>query len=151
MGPFAFELTSDRGKNAAYKVGDSLQLLIRLDRRAWLYCFYRDAGGSLIQILPNPHFWGNFKEPRFEGGVLYRVPDDQRFGFAFTVSPPAGQELVKCFAVSRDVTDDLPRKLRGNSLAPLPPGMALRLSPTFQELPDAVVSEASFVVTVTER
>jgi hypothetical protein len=29
--------------------------------------------------------------------------------------------------------------------------MALKLSPTFQELPDAVVSEASFVITVSER
>ncbi|MBT3334656.1 MAG: DUF4384 domain-containing protein [Rhodospirillaceae bacterium] len=150
VGPFAFKLTSDRGKNAAYKIGDKMQLLIRLDRKAWLYCFYRDAGGNMIQILPNPHFWKNFKQPSFEGGVLYTVPDAQRFGFEFTVSPPSGQELVKCFAVSRDVTAELPKLLQGNSLAPLPSGLDLQLSATFQELPDTAVSEASFVVTVSQ-
>jgi hypothetical protein len=148
MGPFAFQLTSNRGLNAAYRIGDKLQLLIRLDREAWLYCFYREASGGIIQILPNPHFWSKFQQPVFKAGVLYKVPDAERFGFEFTISPPGGQELVKCFAVSRDVTAELPKLLRGNSLAPLPHGMDLKLSPIFQRLPDAAVSEASFVVTV---
>jgi hypothetical protein len=148
MGPFAFQLTSDRGKNAAYSFGDKMKLLIRLDRKAWVYCFYRDAVGSTMQIFPNPHFWQNHKQPSFEGGVLHTMPDDPKFNFEFTVSPPMGQELVKCFAVSRDVTADLPPALRGNTLEPMPRDLGMRLSPTFRELPDAAVSEASFVVTV---
>ncbi|MBT5080608.1 MAG: DUF4384 domain-containing protein [Rhodospirillaceae bacterium] len=148
MGPFAFQLTSDRGKNAAYSFGDRMKLLIRLDRTAWVYCFYRDAVGSTVQIFPNPHFWQNHKQPRFEGGVLHTMPDDPTFNFDFVVSPPTGQELVKCFAVSRDVTADLPPELRGNTLKPMPRDLGMRLSPTFRELPDAAVSEASFVVTV---
>ncbi len=151
MGPFAFQLTSNRGLNAAYRVGDTLQLLIRLDRKAWLYCFYRDAFGGMIQILPNPHFLSNFQKLAFKAGVLHTVPDADRFGFEFKISPPSGQELVKCFAVSRDVSSELPKILRGNSLAPLPDGTDLRLSPTFQKLPNAAVSEASFVVTVSRR
>jgi hypothetical protein len=148
VGPFAFQLTSDRGKNAAYSFGEKMKLLIRLDRTAWVYCFYRDAAGGTMQIFPNPHFWQNHKQPRFKGGVLHTMPDDPKFNFEFTVSPPMGQELVKCFAVSRDVTADLPRALRGNTLKPMPPDLGMRLSPTFRELPDAAVSEASFVVTV---
>ena len=69
LGPFAFSLTSDRGKNAAYRIGEKLALLIRVDREAWVYCFYRDAAGATIQIFPNPYFWENFKQPRFAGGV----------------------------------------------------------------------------------
>ena len=148
MGPFAFQLTSDRGKNASYSLGDRMKLLIRLDRTAWVYCFYRDAVGSTVQIFPNPHFWQNHKQPSFEGGVLHTMPDDQRFNFDFVVSPPTGQELVKCFAVSRDVTSDLPPALRGNTLKPMARDLGMRLSPTFRELPDVAVSEASFVVTV---
>ncbi len=148
MGPFAFKLTSDRGENAAYSFGEKMKFLISLDRTAWVYCFYRDAVGSTVQIFPNPHFWQNHKQPRFEGGVLHTMPDDPKFNFEFTVSPPTGQELVKCFAVSRDVTADLPPALRGNTLKPMPRDLGMRLSATFRELPDAAVSEASFVVTV---
>jgi hypothetical protein len=148
VGPFAFILTSEQGNNAAYSFGDKMKFLIRLDRTAWVYCFYRDAVGSTTQIFPNPHFWQNHKQPRFEGGVLHTMPDDQRFNFDFVVSPPTGQELVKCFAVSRDVTSDLPPALRGNTLKSMPRDLGMRLSPTFRELPDAAVSEASFVVTV---
>ena len=45
------------------------------------------------------------------------------------------------------MTAELPKLLQGNSLAPLPSGLDLQLSATFQELPDTAVSEASFVVT----
>ncbi|MDA1101793.1 MAG: DUF4384 domain-containing protein [Proteobacteria bacterium] len=150
VGPFAFQLTSDRGKNAAYRLGEKMKLLLRLDRKAWVYCFYRDAAGATMQILPNPHFWQTFEQPSFDGGVLYTVPNDQMFNFDFTVSPPIGQELVKCFAVSRDVTAELPPALQGKTLAPLPRDLGMQLSPTFRRLPDAAVSEASFVVTVAE-
>ncbi|MDP6875058.1 MAG: DUF4384 domain-containing protein [Alphaproteobacteria bacterium] len=150
LGPFAFHLTSDRGKNAAYAIGDHMQLLIRLDREAWVYCFYRDAAGATIQILPNPHFWQNHRQANFKGGVLYTVPEESRFNFEFTVQPPTGQELVKCFAVSRDVTADLPAALQGRTLAPMPRDLAMQLPAAFHELPDTAVSEASFVVTVSE-
>ncbi len=150
IGPFAFHLTSDHGKNAAYRLGEKMKLLLRLDRKAWVYCFYRDAAGATMQILPNPHFWQTFEQPIFDGGVLYTVPNDQMFNFEFTVSPPIGQELVKCFAVSRDVTAELPPALQGKTLEPLPRDLGMRLSPIFRRLPDAAVSEASFVVTVAE-
>ncbi len=151
LGPFAFHLTSDRGKNAVYAIGDHMQLLIRLDREAWVYCFYRDAAGATIQILPNPHFWQNHKQPNFKGGVVYTVPEESRFNFEFTVQPPTGQELVKCFAVSRDVTADLPPALRGKTLDPMARDLAMQLPAAFRDLPDAAVSEASFVVTVSEK
>jgi len=149
-GPFAFHLTSNRGKNAAYRLGDKMNFLIRLDRKAWVYCFYRDAAGATVQILPNPQYWKKFTQPSFDGGVLYTVPNDQMFNFEFIVSPPIGQELVKCFAVSRDVTAELPQALQGKTLAPLPRDLGMRLSPTFRQLPDVAVSEASFVITVAE-
>jgi hypothetical protein len=149
-GPFAFHLTSDRGKNAAYRIGENMKLSIRLDRDAWTYCFYTQADGKTIQILPNPEFWKHAREPRLARDVAHTIPDDKLFPFNFEFIPPTGTELVKCFAVSRDVTAELPEVLQGRTLTPLPRDLALRLSKAFRQLPDAAVSEASFVVTVSE-
>ena len=66
IGPFAFHLTTERGKDPAYKVGEKMNLMIRLDNDAWVYCFYRQSDASMIQIFPNPHM--GLAEPRLEGG-----------------------------------------------------------------------------------
>jgi len=148
FGPFAFHLTSNRGDDAAYRIGEKMHLNIRLDRDAWTYCFYKQSDGKVIQILPNPHFWKRFKEPRLKGNVLHTIPGEKLFPFELKFSLPVGTELVKCFAVTRDVTNDLPPDLRGRSLDPLPQDLASTLPSVFQRLPSAAVSEASFVVTV---
>jgi hypothetical protein len=149
-GPFAFHLTSDRGKDAAYRIGEQMSLVIRLDSDAWVYCFYRQVDGKTVQILPNPEFWKHNREPRLKGGVPHTIPGGALFPFEFQFVPPAGVELVKCFAVSRDVTEELPPELRGKSLDPLSRGVGLSLSSLFRRLPDAAVSEASFVVTLSK-
>jgi hypothetical protein len=127
-----------------------MNLVIRLDRDAWIYCFYRQVDGKTIQILPNPEFWKRYREPRLKGGIPHTIPGEALFPFEFQFVLPAGTELVKCFAVSRDVTAELPPELRGRSLDPLPREVGRSLSSLFRRLPDAAVSEASFVVTVSE-
>ena len=61
-----------------------------------------------------------------------------------------GNELIKCFATSRDVTSELPRDLQGRSNSPLPLKMLRNLSPIFQQLPNVAISEASFIMTIPE-
>lgn len=148
-GPVSFHLKSDRGNDPAYKIGEDMNLLIRLGRDAWVYCFYRQANGEVIQILPNPHFWKNLSEPKLAGKVVHKVPGQEIFPFAFKMTEPIGEELVKCFATSRDVTADLPQQLRGRSLSPLPKDEEFRLSEIFRNLRNTTVSEASMAVTVT--
>lgn len=148
LGPFAFHLTSNRGEDAAYRFGENLNLLIRLDRDAWTYCFYKQSNGSMFKILPN----SGYKKALLRGNVPHMMGDGRSFfPFKFTFGPPAGTELVKCFAVSRDITNDLPRELRGWSFDPLPQHLASTLPSVFQRLPNAAVSEASFVVTVNPK
>jgi hypothetical protein len=149
-GPFAFHLTSDRDKNAAYRIGERMNLLIRLDRDAWTYCFYTQADGKTIQILPNPEFWKHAKEPRLARDVVHTIPGDKLFPFNFEFVPPTGMELVKCFAASRDVTAELPKVMQGRTLTPLPRDLALQLSNAFRQLQNVAISEASFVVTLSE-
>lgn len=149
LGSLSFQLTTPRGRDPAYRIGEKLDLLIRLGRDAWVYCFYRQDDGRTIQIFPNPHYWKKFREPRLAGGKLHTIPGPDVFPFEFVFREPVGIELVKCFAVSRDATRELPDEIRGNTLSPLPKGMDSRLSHIFRRLPNMAVSEASVAVTVT--
>ena len=61
-----------------------------------------------------------------------------------------GLELVKCFATSRDVTEELPADLQGREWRPLDPRfLGEELSDSFRNLPDTAVTEASLAITVT--
>ena len=148
LGPFAFHLTSGRGRDPVYKINERLDLVIRADDEAWVYCFYRQANDKVIQIFPNPFFWKRFKSPRLAARVAHTVPGEKLFPFDLKVTPPAGRELVKCFAASRDITAELPKGLRGTSLSPLPESLVGRLSDAFRALPHTAIAEASLVVTV---
>ena len=72
--PIEFQLSSGRGGDPAYRIGEKLDLTMRTDRDAWIYCYYSQADGKIRPILPNPEFWKQESEPRFAGGVVHHVP-----------------------------------------------------------------------------
>jgi len=150
LGPIKIQMTSERGSDPVYRVGENLDLVLRVNSDAWVYCFYRQADGKNIQIMPNPFFLKRFTSPRFSAGTAHTIPGERIFPFSLKVSQPAGQELIKCFAASRDVTHDLPSALRGKSLDPVPAALLLDLSERFRNLPNAAVAEASLAVTVVD-
>ena len=149
-GGFAFKLTTGAGEDPVLKLGDSLEIILRVDRDAWIYCFYFQADGSTIQIFPNPLLTGSSHNPKFIGGIQYTIPDKKTFPFSMPIHAPTGEELIKCFATTRDVSQDLPEELRGHSLDPLRGGKDAQLSNIFQRLPDVTVSEASVSITVVQ-
>ena len=118
-------------------------LLIETDRNAWLYCFYRQSDRKWFKIFPNAYY----ADPVIRGNRLHTIPDEN-YPFEFAITEPAGMELVKCFAVDRDVAGDLPPALRSLDPRPLPAGMDTRLPDIFRALRDAGVSEASLIITV---
>jgi hypothetical protein len=150
LGPFNFQLTSTRGKNPIYRIGEDMALMLRVGENAWTYCFYHQADGKVIQIFPNPHFWREFKSPLLAGGRVHFIPGKKLFPFDLKVTKPVGQELIKCFGASRDVTLDLPKDLRGKSLSPIAQNRVKNLSRLFRSFPYVAISEASLVVTVTK-
>ena len=127
-----------------YRIGEKLNLLIGLDRDAWLYCFYRQVDAKTFKIFPNRFH----AEARLAGGRVHTVPGDA-MPFDFNLTPPAGVELVKCFATSRDVTAELPRALQGLEHVALPRGMEWSLPTIFRRV-RAALSEASLVITLYE-
>ena len=151
LGPFEFKLTSKRGNNPIYKVGENIDLLIKVGKDAWTYCFYHQADGKIIQIFPNPHFWRRFKSPHLTAGKIHTVPGKTTFPFDLKLTPPLGNEMIKCFAATRDVTNDLPVSLRGKSLAPLQISDIRDLSARFRKLPYTAIAETSLVITVVDN
>ena len=72
------------------------------------------------------------------------------FPYEIEVAGPPGNELIKCFAASSDVTSELPKELRGLSDDALPQNIVGSLPSRFQQLPNVAISEASFIMTIPE-
>jgi len=144
-GPIRLRLDSDRGPTPSYAIGERFTFLLRSDVDAYLYCFYLQADDTLVKIFPN----SRHTDPRLAGGQVHEMPGTA-FPFSLDVLPPAGIELLKCYATLRDVTADLPTPVRDNTLRPLPRGFRFRLSSVFRALLDAGTTEASLPITVTE-
>jgi len=144
LGPVRFVLSSTRGDNPRYRVGETAHFTMLLGADAWVYCFYRQADGSLARLFPNPYHG----DARLAGRVLHEVPS-RVMPFDLRVKEPAGTELLKCFATSRDVRADLPPDLADFGRITLPATWTERLPIVFRQIRNATVSEASLVVTVT--
>lgn len=144
--PFAFQLTTPRGDAPVYKAGEDLELFLRTGQDAFVYCFYVDTAGTVAAVLPNPH---RRAAPRFSAGTLHLLPDPAHdpFRFVFTADT-VGEEMVACFAVTRDVTADLPAELFPAEMAPTPGLTLARLREVFAALPNAATAEAVVTVTV---
>ena len=150
LGPFAFHVTSDRGLNPVYQIGDYLTIRISLDNNASVYCFTITADKESSQFFPNPFYWKKNKSPYLPGGKITAIPDENfnTYPFNLKISGPPGPELIKCFATSRDVTQDLPKELQGKENGLLPKHMGHNIGRYFHQLEDVAISEASFVMTI---
>jgi len=142
-GPIGLRLSSDRGPDPVYRVGDRLNLLIELQEDAWLYCFYGQADGRIVKIIPNRHY----RVARLRGGRVHTLPG-RLLPFELHLRPPAGAESIKCFAAGEDVAARLPRDLRRTDGAMLPAGWDWRLPFAFRKLNDVAISEASLMITL---
>jgi hypothetical protein len=76
-----------------YKEGERIKVYLKGNKPFYARLLYRDAGGNLVQLLPNPFR----KENYFNGGVIYELPagNDK---FDLEVSPPFGREDIILYA-----------------------------------------------------
>jgi hypothetical protein len=144
-------LSTSHGEDPVYRVGDNIELVMRSSQDAWLYCFYRQANGETIQILPNAYMSQSRDLPTLRADRETVIPDARIFPFAFEVTEPLGAEIVKCFATNRDITRQLPESFRGESLDPISPSLVQQMSRLVRRSTDAEVTEASVVITVVEK
>jgi hypothetical protein len=141
--PIGLRLSTDRGRQPTYQIGEKLNLLIELERDAWLYCFYRQVDGRLFKFFPNVHH----RVAWLAGGRTHRVPGEI-YPFELNITEPPGKESLTCFASDRNVTSDLPGELRDPDLSPVSSETAKRLGEIFKSLPDTAVTKADMTITV---
>jgi hypothetical protein len=148
-GAYAFQVTSPKGVSPTYKVGDELQLMIRVGREAWLYCFYVDSKGQVLPIFPVPPKLAGVRTNKLEPNKLIMLPDPEKDAFRFSINADTvGEELVSCYATVRDVRADLPRSLFPQQLSPIAFLSIDRLRQIFRDLKDAQVAESVVTVTI---
>lgn len=146
---FLLQMTSPRGPAPYYQPGEALTVFLRSERDAWLACFYTDVNGVTMQVLPNKFQPDRSAGSRIAADVLRALPDPRRdpFEFRFTINT-LGEEVLRCFAMTRDPARYLPAALQGEGFTPLDEGIASRLGDMFRALPDTLVAEAQLTVTV---
>ncbi len=152
---FSFELVTGHGAPAFYAPGESLRLKLRLGRAAHVYCYYTGVRGEVAQIVPNPRMRakGGQAGLRVRRSVLRILPDEARDGFRLRINPRArrGKAVVRCYALSRDVTAELPYQLRGESTGIIPSALAQEMDQIFAALPGVKLARAKVSITITGR
>ena len=154
VSPLRFEMVTEAGENPILRPGDTLSLAFWLSQDAWVYCFFTDSAGTVQQILPHPA--QSASPPNFyEAEVIHIFPDPARehrlHGRLRIQNNTVGEEVVTCFATSRDVGPDLPVDLRGVTGMPISSAESIRLTQTFENLTDTHLAITTATVTVLEE
>jgi hypothetical protein len=137
-------MSTPRGPQAKYRVGETLVVSVQPTRDAYVYCYYQDSAGTVARIFPN-----RFQpDPLLHAGVRTEVPPEGRKGFAIRFDKPGGDEAVSCFGADREVGLRLPDSLKAQDLEPLPVSGLDDVARRFREIPGARVNDARLAVEV---
>jgi len=134
---FRVLLSSPRGRRPVYRLGEEMDLIVRANRDAWLYCFHRQTTGGLIKIFPNE----GQKDSFISGDRIHAIAGKE-LSLKMDFIAPAGKEQTRCFATDRNVNRNLPAELRKLDFTPLPTTTGNRLADIFKAIPNTKVSEA---------
>lgn len=144
-GPIGLDLSSNKGHNPVFRIGEKMTLLVRASENVFLNCFYRQVDGSTLKIFPNRYH----TDARVQGRSLVHIPDE-KMGFDFKVNPPLGSERVRCIGSDKDLSMALPPEIGKRDLEPIPRKLVLDLVRYYRSVPGARVSEVSMAITVQE-
>jgi len=88
--PLNINIWSDKKK---YKKSEKVKIYIKGNKPFYARVIYKNAAGSILQLLPNPFRNNNY----FDGGMVYEIPSgDDRFDLE--VIPPYGSEVIEVYA-----------------------------------------------------
>ncbi|HEY6513723.1 MAG TPA: DUF4384 domain-containing protein [Burkholderiaceae bacterium] len=104
--------TSADGRRPAR--GESLQLSIRPNRDAHVYCYLQDEKRQVTRFFPNRFQ----RDSRVQPATGLQLPGSMRF--ELTMNTRGVPETVACFATERDVLAELPAGVNGGDFQPLP-------------------------------
>lgn len=76
-----------------YRSGEKVRVFLRGNKPFHARVLYMDAGGGLVQLLPNPFRLDDY----FNGGTVYEIPSGPD-RFELEVTPPFGEEQIVVYA-----------------------------------------------------
>ncbi|HEX9080300.1 MAG TPA: DUF4384 domain-containing protein [Desulfuromonadaceae bacterium] len=83
-----------------YKQGQKIKVYLRGNKPFYGRIVYKDAGGKIVQLLPNPFRTENY----FSGGIVYEVPSGED-RYEMEVTPPFGSERITVYASTAPAGD----------------------------------------------
>lgn len=95
--PLKVKLWTDKKE---YKNTEKVKIYVKGNKPFYARVLYTDAGGAVVQLLPNPHRKDNY----FNGGSIYEIPTGND-KFELEVIPPFGQEKIRVFASTSQLGD----------------------------------------------
>lgn len=101
-GGLKVSVSTDRGGGAAYRVGESLAVLVGVTKDAFVRVYHVDGEGRIQLIWPNRFGGGDGK---VRAGGTIRLPPDENAPFAFVMEPPYGTEFIKVVASTTPFSD----------------------------------------------
>jgi len=101
-GELKVSVSTNRGGGAAYRVGESLAVLVGVTKDAFVRVYHIDGAGRIQLIWPNRFGGGDGK---VRAGETVRLPPDGNAPFAFVMEPPYGTEFIKVVASTTAFSD----------------------------------------------
>jgi hypothetical protein len=142
-GPISLDLSSNKGHNPVFRIGEKMTLLVRASENVFLNCFYRQADGTTFKVFPNQYY----KDAKIAGRSQFHIPNE-KMGFDLKMTAPVGSERIRCIASDKDLSTFLPPEIGQRDLEPIPPALTQKLIHFYRSQPNVRVSEVSMAVTV---
>ena len=86
-------VSTERGDNARYRVGEELVILVTVDRPVWLRLYHVDESGLTQLVWPNDYA----REQWIHAGTNHRFPPSEH-SYSFQVTLPGGMESILAIA-----------------------------------------------------
>ncbi|MET0507050.1 MAG: DUF4384 domain-containing protein [Burkholderiaceae bacterium] len=109
--PLALAISAGGRRNFAR--GEAVDLQIRSNRNAYVYCYLQDEQRKVARIYPNR--WAS--NGYVTAGQTLSLPGDMRF--QIVMNNRGVPETVACLATASDVSQQLPREIFGSDFEPL--------------------------------
>ena len=137
----ALRLTLGTSNNqTAFGKGETINLLVKPTRDAFVYCYLQDENAKLTRFFPNRFA----KDPLVSAARPLSLPGTQRF--QLTMNDKGAKETIACVATARDVTKDLPANVVGTDFEPLPLSSIEQIRAAFTRVSGGSVALESFHV-----
>ncbi|WP_448203133.1 DUF4384 domain-containing protein [Azospirillum sp. sgz302134] len=109
-------LSSDRGPQPRYRVGEAVVVRVQPTANGFVYCYYQDAGGSVARIFPN-----RFQPDSFvQANRQVEVPPGAQKPFNLRMDRPGADETIACVVSPDEIGTRIPDLYKAEDLQPIP-------------------------------